>query len=476
MTTPQNQFRHIRPATEMPGPRRKKWLIPGLLPQRELSFLAGDEGIGKSAFSIYLVSAITSGKSDPGLGISTREPGHVLLYSTEDDWSENIAPALLANGVDRNYLHVIFSDDKEDDGYPLFDNALRKEIQEYSELYGPMSLIIVDTFLNTCSENLDTNNGQKVIGVLSKWQKLARSTGASVLCLHHTNRSVSSNPRDLWAGSNQIRKRARMALMAKDNEDDTFTLGVDKANGVKEHRAVIFRKTTTPVTVHYEEEDVPSEENIFVVEYVGESARTIGELVADKAEGDTFGEIIGDNIAALLQYLLSCGGSSTRQGALKDLKGVLTVDQLAKTATRAENKGLITRSKSGVQAVYTMTEKGRSLIQDEKKPPVLPTFADVLPSEKEDVTSSFAVLPVLPGMHTNGDSIDEPPALFAPPGDCVVCGKSLDGDSGMPGVPLCGLNDDNHRAARSEYDNQGLIPAYLTVSSQPWRPEERKEA
>ena len=123
-----------------------------------------------------------------------------------------------------------------------------------------------------------------------------------------------------------------------------------------------------------------------------------------------------------------------------------------------------------------MTEKGRSLVQDEKKPPILPTFADVLPSEKEDATSNFAVLPVLPGMHTNGDSIDETLALFAPPGDCAVCGKSLDGDSGIPGVPLCGCSDDRHREARHEYDNQGLIPAYLTTDSEPWRPEERKGA
>ena len=58
----------------------------------------------------------------------------------------------------------------------------------------------------------------------------------------------------------------------------------------------------------------------------------------------------------------------------------------------------------------------------------------------------------------------------------MVCGKPIGADTALPGVPICSHNDDTHRAARSEYDSQGLIPAYLTEDKQPWRPEGRREA
>ena len=57
------------------------WLIPGLIPRSSLTFLVGDEGIGKSALCSLLAGLVTSGRGDSSLGLEPGEPGHVVMLS-----------------------------------------------------------------------------------------------------------------------------------------------------------------------------------------------------------------------------------------------------------------------------------------------------------------------------------------------------------------------------------------------------------
>lgn len=480
---PEQHVSCLMPATSMARPRRLKWLIPDLLPLGSMVFLAGDEAIGKSAFATYIASVITSGRGDAGLGIPAGEPRRVLLYSTEDEWCTRTGPVLEACGANPNYLRI-FTYDQEGINYPRFTNVVEDDIREFSECYGAPALIIVDNFLHTLPVGVEQKRPEQLQGVLTRWRKVARSTGATVLCVHHTNRTNSANSRDQWAGSSEYRKASRMALLAKDNEDETFTVGVDKSNVTGTARAVVFRKTTIPVSIHYEDESSPSTEEIFTVEYVGESDRTIRELVEDKAEGDITGAGIGGSLEALLRYLLQCGGASTRQAAINALKP-LTETQLDKAIRRGRRQGYVESSRDGITAVYRITEKGRNVLKPRVEAQFCHNSATILPPQKQASTCNSANSANSASVPRKGAvlaTVEAPPLavdtlpLFAVEADCVVCGKPLGSDSSIPGVPLCGLNDDNHRAARSEYDTQGLIPAYLTVDSKTWRPEERMDA
>lgn len=353
-------------ATDMALPKRRKWIVPGLLPLGCLVFLAGDEGIGKSTFGLHLASVITSGKGDTGLKIPAGNARRVYLYSTEDNWGDTTSPALKAMGCDFENLSLFF-DDTDGTSYPSLGANVIKDMHEDSECYGAPALIIVDNFIDTLPANVQQNKPEQLRSVLKQWGKIAKRLNACVLCLHHTNRSGSDNSRDQWAGSSEYRKAARVALMAKDNEDGTFTVGVDKCNLSPERRAVIMKNMSTSTFVLYEGEKKPENIEAHVVEYVGESDRSIAELVEDKADDDTGGDERNDTLRAFLISLSARGGSATRRELCNGLKDEGYSDRKIKQAIKtAKSRHFVDSDRSGFQGetTFALTVAGRDLLQN----------------------------------------------------------------------------------------------------------------
>lgn len=356
----------LRGATDMALSERFECLVPGLLPLRHLAFLAGDEGIGKSTFGLYLASVVTSGKGDSGLKIPAGNARRVYLYSTEDDWGTTTSPALKAMGCDFENLSLFF-DDIDGMSYPRLGPNVIKDIFEDSECYGDPALIIVDNFIDTLPANVQQSNPEQLRSVLRQWREIAKRLNAAVLCLHHTNRSGSGNSRDQWAGSSEYRKSVRVALMAKDNEDGTFTVGVDKSNVLLGRRAVIMKNTSTPTSLLYRGEEEPETVEVHTVEYVGESGRSIAELVEDKADGDMGGEERAEALRAFLISLSARGGSATRRELCNGLKEEGYSDRKIKQAINtAKGRHFVEWARAGFQGevTFTLTVAGRDLLQN----------------------------------------------------------------------------------------------------------------
>lgn len=69
---------------EEPAPTRE-WLIPGLIPAREITMLSGDGGTGKSLLALQLAVAHAAGTDWAG---QVPDRGHTLFVSAEDDVPE----------------------------------------------------------------------------------------------------------------------------------------------------------------------------------------------------------------------------------------------------------------------------------------------------------------------------------------------------------------------------------------------------
>jgi hypothetical protein len=97
-----------------------RWLWDGWLARSKLHILAGPPGAGKSAIAITLGAVVTVGGRWPD---GTKcAPGHVVVWSGEDDPADTLLPRLLAAGGDPRRFHIV-SATVDRDGPRQFDPA-----------------------------------------------------------------------------------------------------------------------------------------------------------------------------------------------------------------------------------------------------------------------------------------------------------------------------------------------------------------
>ncbi|MGH3644368.1 MAG: AAA family ATPase [Mycobacterium sp.] len=259
-------------AADLTPATRPRWLARNRLPRAAVSLLVGDEGIGKSLFWVYLAAPITTGKPLVEFGIPAREPGHVVVVVTEDDWSTTVRPRLEVAGADLAMVHVICTEE-DGSGAPEFP----RDLHLITEADPAPVLVVVDAWLDTVPARLDVRNPQQARQALHPWREVAITTDAAVLLLTHTNRVNSANARDKYGATGELRKKARMTLFAQRDDDGNLVIGPDKANTAA---AVMASRFSVTGVQHFS----PTEDHDGTVPrlaYAGETDQTAQQHIAD---------------------------------------------------------------------------------------------------------------------------------------------------------------------------------------------------
>lgn len=258
-------------ATELARARAKKWLAKQRIPRAGVTVLVGDEGIGKSLFWVWIVAAITTGKPLPEFGIPARDPQHVRLILTEDDWATDVRPRLEVAGANLRYIDVIACE-RDGSGAPVFpsdDMALL-----YQE---PIpALIVVDAWLDTVAGSLNVQMPQDARKALHPWKDVAVQLDAAVLLMTHTNRDTGTSARNKYGITGELRKKARMTLFAQRDERKQLVIGPEKANGTSIISASMFTIDSVQLRRPSDDDDgtVPR------LRHVGQSDQDMGEHVS----------------------------------------------------------------------------------------------------------------------------------------------------------------------------------------------------
>jgi RecA-family ATPase len=80
--------------TDMAESEPVTWrLAPGYLAAGKVNLLVGDEGIGKSLWTIRALASVTTGKPWGPFTIAS-DPADAILIATEDGWMDTIRPRL----------------------------------------------------------------------------------------------------------------------------------------------------------------------------------------------------------------------------------------------------------------------------------------------------------------------------------------------------------------------------------------------
>lgn len=258
-------------ATQLARGKAKKWLAKQRIPRAGVTVLVGDEGIGKSLFWVWIVAAITTGKPLPEFGLPARDPQHVRLVVTEDDWSTDVRPRLEVAGADLRYIDVIACE-RDGSGSPVFpSDDLALLYQEPIPV-----LIVVDAWLDTVPSSLNVQTPQDARLALHPWKDVAVQLDAAVLLMTHTNRDTGSSARNKYGITGELRKKARMALFAQRDERGRLAIGPEKANGTRIVPASMFTIDSVQVRPPTDDDDgtVPR------LRYVGESDQDMTEHVS----------------------------------------------------------------------------------------------------------------------------------------------------------------------------------------------------
>ena len=223
-----NDRQRVWNARDLEPAKPKAWLAKQRIPRNGVTVLVGDEGIGKSLFWVWIVAAVTTGNALHEFGIPEREPQHVRLVLTEDDWSTEVLPRLELSGADLDYVSVICAN-RDGSGSPTFPSDDMGLMYEKTNGATPV-LVIVDAWLDTVPGGLNVQTPQDARLALHPWKDVAVQTGAAVLLMTHTNRA-KGKARDKYGITGELRKKARMTLFAQTNERGQLLIGPEKANG-----------------------------------------------------------------------------------------------------------------------------------------------------------------------------------------------------------------------------------------------------
>lgn len=206
------------------------WLWPGWLPAGKLSILAGSPGTGKTTLALAMASIVTTGGAWPD-GAVFREPGNVLMWSSEDDPADTLVPRLMAAGADRDRFYFVDQvTDTTGELMPFDPSAHIDLLASRLEAIGGARLIIIDPLVSAVSG--DAHRVNDVRRNLQPIVDLAAKYRCAVLGISHFAKNTKGgSPAERVVGSGAFVALARLVMVTtKDEAAERRVLARAKSN------------------------------------------------------------------------------------------------------------------------------------------------------------------------------------------------------------------------------------------------------
>lgn len=220
--------------------KEASWLVPGWIPQGQITLTAADGGVGKTSLWCNLVAAISSGSrcvlDPPGY---QREPQVVAFLTTEDSVRQKLKKKLRLAGA--NMENIITPDFAEDR-----DGALRGlkfgsgEMERFIRYFRP-SLCVFDPVQGFIPPEVNMGSRNAMRDCMAPLVSLGEETGTTFLVICHTNKRKGAWGRDRVADSADLWDISRSVLMAGYTEDQGVRyLSQEKNNYAELHETLLF--------------------------------------------------------------------------------------------------------------------------------------------------------------------------------------------------------------------------------------------
>jgi DNA polymerase III delta prime subunit len=228
--------------------RNVNWLWKGTLAYGKITLFAGDPGIGKSQFLLYLASIMSLGSRFHGENRLCNKD-NVLLICNEDNADDTIKPRLMALGANLDnidYVKGIQSFDASGNEFfspiSIVENIMQLENQIKIRAY---KLIIIDP-ISLYLGSVDDGKNKEIRNVLGMLNALAERHGACIVLNNHFTKPSSNSGKSSAIyrvmGSIGFIGGARMAfaILKDDEEPEKRVISTIKNNLVKEGSGLIY--------------------------------------------------------------------------------------------------------------------------------------------------------------------------------------------------------------------------------------------
>jgi AAA domain len=213
---PPDRRLRLRPLADV-KPRKVRWLVPGMIPLRTITLVAGVGGLGKSTYLAARAAEVSSGKLLDGT------PADVVIVTFEDPAAEVLRPRIEAALGDVRRVHEIVVD--QFDG--IDPVRLPTDVAEVQRLVRDVGakLLIIDPIVAAIDTQLDSHKDQHVRVVLSHLADLADDADCAISIVGHLNKAPSRDAYIRVANSVAFWNAARsVVLVTEDNGDEALRL------------------------------------------------------------------------------------------------------------------------------------------------------------------------------------------------------------------------------------------------------------
>lgn len=216
------------------------WLIPGWIPESQITLIAADGGVGKTTLWCNIMASLSSGRPcilDPeGYG---REPMKVAFCTTEDSVRKKLLKKLREAGA--NMQNIIAMDMAADK-----DGSLRNfkfgssEMERFVKFFKPAACAF-DPVQGFVPADINMGSRNAMRDCMAPLISLGEDTGTTFIVICHTNKRKGAYGRDRIADSADLWDISRSVIMAGYTESQGIRyLSNEKNNYAQLRETVLF--------------------------------------------------------------------------------------------------------------------------------------------------------------------------------------------------------------------------------------------
>ena len=229
----------FKPLTEFEE-EEATWLIPGWVPEGQITLIAADGGIGKTTLWCNIIAALSCGKRcilDPV--DHARQPMKIAFCTTEDSVRKKLLKKLREAGA--NMTNVIAMDMAADKTGILRNFKFgSKEMERYVKHVKPVACVF-DPVQGFVPPKVNMGSRNEMRDCMAPLIVLGEDIGTTFLVICHTNKRKGAYGRDRIADSADLWDIARSVIMAGYTENQGIRyLSNEKNNYTQLQETILF--------------------------------------------------------------------------------------------------------------------------------------------------------------------------------------------------------------------------------------------
>lgn len=229
----------FKPLTEFEE-EEATWLVPGWIPEGQITLIAADGGIGKTTLWCHILAALSNGDRcilDPVDYI--RQPMKIAFCSTEDSVRKKLLKKLRLAGA--NMANIIAMDMAADKTGLLRNFKFgTKSMDRYIQHHKPMACIF-DPVQGFVPPKVNMGSRNEMRDCMAPLIVLGEEVGTTFIVVCHTNKRPKAYGRDRIADSADLWDIARSVIMGGYTENQGIRyLSNEKNNYAELQETVLF--------------------------------------------------------------------------------------------------------------------------------------------------------------------------------------------------------------------------------------------